>query len=166
MRFFFYGTLIDPDVRRLVLGVSAPVMVEPAVLMGWKRVPLPDVTYPNILRAQRLSVDGVLMRGLDKAACRRLIDYEGDGYDLLDVEVTVAGDRRVAALVFAGKPGQLRALGSWSFTDWQRRHKRRFVASLARRGSPSSSKCHCERSEAIQGGSHLPWIASSLRSSR
>jgi hypothetical protein len=137
MRFFFYGTLIDPDVRRLVLGSLAPTMVEPAVLSGWKRIPLPRVTYPTILRAPRASVDGVLARGLDIAARRRLIDYEGDDYDLLEVDVAVAGGRIVPAVVFAGRPGQVRGLGLWAFTAWQRRHKRRFVAALARRGSPS-----------------------------
>jgi len=137
MRFFFYGTLIDPDVRRLVLGHLAPAEVEAAVLPGWKRVPLPGVTYPTILRAAEASVKGVLARGLNAAARRRLIDYESDDYDLIDVEVTVAGERRIAAHVFAGKPTQVRGPGLWTFAAWQRRHKRRFIASLARRGAPS-----------------------------
>jgi hypothetical protein len=137
MRFFFYGTLIDPDVRRLVLGPLAPAAVEPASLSGWRRVPLPGVTYPTILRAPLASVDGVLARGLDAAGRRRLIDYESDDYDLIDVEVTIAAGRRLAALAFVGKPGQVRGVGLWEFTAWQRRHKRRFVAALARRGSPS-----------------------------
>jgi hypothetical protein len=136
MRFFFYGTLIDPDVRRLVLGSLAPAAVEPAVLSGWKRVPLSGVTYPTIVRATRASVEGVLVRGLDGAARRRLIAYEGDDYHLIEVEVVVARGRRVAALVFVGQR-QVRNIGPWTFAVWQRRHKRRFVASLARRGSPS-----------------------------
>jgi hypothetical protein len=137
MRFFFYGTLIDPDVRRLVLGSLAPATVEPATLSGWKRVPLSGVTYPTILRAPRGAVDGVLVRGLNAIGRRRLIAYEGDDYDLVDVGVTLADGRQVPARVFAGKPGQVREVGLWAFTAWQRRHKRRFVAALARRGAPS-----------------------------
>jgi hypothetical protein len=75
VRFFFYGTLIDPDVRRLVLGTRAPMSVEPATLAGWRRVCLPKVTYPAVLRAAREVVDGVLVRGLDAEARRRLVDY-------------------------------------------------------------------------------------------
>jgi hypothetical protein len=51
--------------------------------------------------------------------------------------VTTAAGRRVAAVVFIGRPNLARGLGVWDFVQWQRLHKRRFVASLARRGSPS-----------------------------
>ncbi|MBL8834369.1 MAG: gamma-glutamylcyclotransferase, partial [Rhodospirillales bacterium] len=46
MRFFFYGTLIDPDVRRAVLGRLAPASVEPATLKGWRRFSAKGVTFP------------------------------------------------------------------------------------------------------------------------
>jgi hypothetical protein len=82
LRFFFYGTLIDADVRRLVLGRLAPDEVEPATLSGWRRVKLAGVTYPGIVPDAKGWVEGVL-------------------------------------------------------ADWQRRHKRRFIASLARSGNPS-----------------------------
>ena len=38
MRFFFYGTLMDEDVRRAVLGVRSLAPTERATLEGWRRV--------------------------------------------------------------------------------------------------------------------------------
>jgi hypothetical protein len=38
MRFFFYGTLMDEDIRRAVLGDRAPDAVEPATLIGYRRM--------------------------------------------------------------------------------------------------------------------------------
>lgn len=138
MRFFFYGTLLDPDVRRLVLGRRAPAAIEPARLEGWRRLPLAGATYPVIVRAPMAAVDGILVRGLDIGARSLLVRYEGPDYELLPVEVLVASNRRVAASVFAPRSGRVRrGRGDWDFADWARRHKRRFVATLARRGVPS-----------------------------
>lgn len=138
MRFFFYGTLMDADVRRLVLGRHAPSEVAPARLAGWRRVPVAGTSYPAIVRDPLAGVDGVLVRGLDAGGQTLLERYEGDEYEVLLVEVESASGRRVAAQVFAPRPGRIRrGRGMWDFADWGRRHKRRFIATLARRGVPS-----------------------------
>ena len=46
MRFFFYGTLMDADIRRAVLGVRALAPAERATLDGWRRVKKAGVSYP------------------------------------------------------------------------------------------------------------------------
>ena len=134
MRFFFYGTLIDADVRRGVLGLQAPRRVEPALLSGWRRVPVRGKTYPVIVADTRASVDGVLARGLNAAARRKLERYEDpDLYALAELEVLLAGRARpVPALVFvATAAGAGRERGRWDLETCQRRHKRRFLRSLA-----------------------------------
>lgn len=137
MRFFFYGTLIDADVRRLVLGRLAPDDVEPAILRGWRRVKLAGVTYPGIVSDAKGRVEGVLARGLGRMARRRLERYEGDEYALVPAAVAAANGKTVAAQMFVSGQALKRASGVWTIADWQRRHKRRFLASLARSGSPS-----------------------------
>jgi hypothetical protein len=135
MRFFFYGTLIDPDVRALVLGRHAPRIVEPAGLRGWRCVPVPARTYPMLVPDPEAHLSGVLVRGLNAKARERLQNYEDALYDLIEVDVEVGrrGKKR-PALVFVAKPGRT-ASGRrlWDFTDWQRRHKRRFLQRLKRR---------------------------------
>ncbi len=136
MRFFFYGTLIDADVRRAVLGLHAPRQVEPASLRGWRRVPLRDKTYPVLVADADSSVDGVLVRGLNVAARRRLERYEGPHlYTLAELDVLPEGrSRPVSALVFVAKAtGARHDAGTWDLETWQRRDKRRFLLTLGRR---------------------------------
>lgn len=134
MRFFFYGTLIDPDVRRVVLGacVAETAHLRDAVLKGWERRALRGASYPVILRRAGGSVDGVLASGLDAEARRRLIEYEGEGYDLIAVEVELAGELRRDASAFAPTPGgPLEATSdSWSYARWVRDSKRAFMREI------------------------------------
>lgn len=131
MRFFFYGTLIDPDVRTLVLG--APCAVEPAELAGWERRAIVGESYPLVLPRAGGRVEGVLARGIDAPGRRRLEVYEGDAYDVIDVEVRRADGRQKRALVFVPSRGSpLRASTSdWSYARWARNDKARFLREIA-----------------------------------
>lgn len=141
MRFFFYGTLIDADVRRAVLGSGAPRQVEAALLSGWRRVCVPGRPYPIILADPQASVEGVLARGLTPAARRRLERYEeADLYTVAEVEIVPSGRRRrVKALVFAAKTAAAAQWGrrsaDWDLDRWRRRHKRRLLLELGRRSA-------------------------------
>ncbi len=135
MRFFFYGTLIDPDVRRIVLGARAAQAVElrAAVLTGWERRAVRHVSYPIIFPRASGRVDGLLASNLDAQSGRRLEAYEGSGYGLVVVEVgLVAGSRR-SALVFAARHGgRLKpAMTGWSYAAWCAFRKRAFLQQIA-----------------------------------
>jgi len=137
LRFFFYGSLMDADVRRLVMKKDAPEAVEPASVKGWRRVNLAGVTYPGIIRDAKGSVEGVLVRGLGAAARKRLVAYEGPEYDLIEVEVVSESGALREAGMFVPNKACTPATGRWDFALWQRRHKRRFLAELQRSGNPS-----------------------------
>lgn len=134
MRFFFYGTLIDPDVRRVVLGspMAAALHARDAVLDGWERRAVRGVSYPIILPRAGGRVDGVLASGLDAAAARRLADYEGPEYALTTVDVACADGRGRSARVFTPRPdGPLVATPmGWDYARWCARDKRDFLKSL------------------------------------
>lgn len=135
MRFFFYGTLMDADVRRAVLRERAPLAVEPAVLRGWRRVPVAGAAFP-MLRADRLGrVDGVLARGLDRIAHARLVRYEDADYRMIHAVVSI-GARKVPARVFVPARNRLRGRrGHWDLRLWQRRDKKSALARIARRNA-------------------------------
>jgi hypothetical protein len=136
LRFFFYGTLLDADVRRAVLGPYAPRRVEAATLRGWRRVGVRGRTYPILTADPAAEVDGLLARGLNDAARRRLERYEdSDLYEMTEVQIVPAvGARPLSALVFVAKASALR-LGAreWDLALWLRREKRRFLLTLRRR---------------------------------
>ncbi len=136
MRFFFYGTLMDEDVRRAVLGVRALAPLESAILEGWRRVKMAGVSYPMIVRARNHKVDGILMHGIDRRALELLQEYEGDDYAMIGVEVRTA-EARISARMFVPRPGlPVRGRGPWDLLTWQRRHKRRFLGAMQPHGKP------------------------------
>ncbi len=128
---------MDADVRRLVMRDHAPAEVEPASVKGWRRINLAGVTYPGIVRDAKASVEGVLVRGLGAEARKRLVRYEGPEYDLIDVEIVTENGAVRQAGMFVSNKKLTPATGRWEFALWQRRHKRRFIAGLARSGNPS-----------------------------
>ena len=137
MRFFFYGTLMDEDVRRAVLGVRSLAPTETATLAGWRRVKMAGVTYPMIVRARNHKVEGILMHGIDARARDLLQRYEGDEYAMLGVEVQTADSSVLTVNMFVPRPGlTVRGRGPWDLETWRRRHKRRFLGGLQFVGKP------------------------------
>jgi hypothetical protein len=119
-------------VRRVVLGARR-LAVEQAMLPGWRCVTVAGKTYPTIVPERGAGVEGVLVRGLDAVAARRLRRYETNEYDAMEIEVRAASGKPRRAWVFVA-PARL--LGPrWSFDAWRRRHKRRFLAGLTRQKS-------------------------------
>ena len=141
MRFFFYGTLMDADIRRAVLGDRAPETVEPATLIGYRRVAAAGGAYPMLVKANGYEVDGIVARGLDKMAQARLNRYEGEEYELIDVEVATREKRALRVMVYVPvKESPPRASpGPWTLDMWERRHKRQML-SLIRMGLSATSR--------------------------
>jgi hypothetical protein len=133
MRFFFYGTLLDPDVRRQVLGrVADTLAVEPAVLTGYRRVYVRGKTYPVVVPDPASAVEGCLMRGLDRRASRRLIDFETDEYDLVERTVVTASGETVRCRVFVAGRRAAPSVLPWDYETWRRRHRSEFGRRLRR----------------------------------
>ena len=135
MRFFFYGTLCDPDVLRLVLGYQpARRQLASAVLPGFRRKAAlardGGRTYPVLLPAPGSQVRGLLFTPRGTADGRRLAAYEGPEYITRHRLVqTKLGPCR--AQLFLPAPGILHAaLADWHLPAWRRRHKAAFMRHL------------------------------------
>ena len=127
MRVFFYGTLMDPDVRRLVLGPRAKALrVEPAVLPGYRRVGMRRRSYPVVVPDPRRSVEGCLAHGVDREQFARLTDFESDEY-VARRRPVVAGGREYSAWVYVASALAAPTLAEWRFETWRERHKRAFL---------------------------------------
>jgi hypothetical protein len=133
MRFFFYGTLLDPDVTALVLGRRLPPSAfAPARLPGHARRQAKGASYPIIVRDPRAEVVGAVVGGLSARDVARLSAYEGPGYRIAPLRVQMAG---ATATVSAFEPLRHRLQPSgalWDLTAWRRRHKRVFIDRVRR----------------------------------
>src|SRR5690606_9848568 len=80
MRFFFYGTLLDADLRRVLCGPAADRWtIASATLADHRRGRSPGRTYPFLLPAPGESVDGIVADGVDATAAAVMTLYEGLG---------------------------------------------------------------------------------------
>ncbi|MCC7275271.1 MAG: gamma-glutamylcyclotransferase, partial [Alphaproteobacteria bacterium] len=81
MRFFFYGTLLDADLRRAVCGTAADGWASvPAALADHRGGRSAGLAYPFLLPAPGESVEGLVVDGIDAEAAALLTLYEGEGY--------------------------------------------------------------------------------------
>jgi hypothetical protein len=133
MRFFFYGTLLDPDVVALVLGRRLPpAAFVPASLPGHARRRAKGASYPIVVRDPCGEVPGAVVGGMSRRDVARLSAYEGPRYCIASLTVKVAGTlTRVS--VFRPLENRFQPVGgSWDLAAWQRRDKRSFMARVSR----------------------------------
>jgi hypothetical protein len=125
---FFFGTLMDPEVREIVMGRPlAADAVESAVVQGFRRVFVADRHYPMLLPHASGWVDGTLVRGVDPESVHRLQVYEGWEYSLAPIRVRTASGQSVMAHVFMCPPHVQADKRDWKLDQWQMRHKRTFL---------------------------------------
>ena len=131
--FFFYGTLLDPDVMALVIGRRLPPSAfAPAILPGHSRRRAKGATYPVVVRDAADRVQGVVVGGLTSRDVARLATYEGPGYRIARLKVRV-GRELVTVSVFEPIVARLQPSTSpWNYPLWKGRHKRPFVGRLRR----------------------------------
>lgn len=126
MNLFFYGTLMDAEVRELVCGKALDA-VEPAIAQGFRRVFVAGRHYPMLLPRASGWVEGTLVTGLDTQTVHRLQVYEGWEYTLRPIKVRSASGHFVLAHVFLCPPNIAPRKRDWRLDEWQRRHKRTFL---------------------------------------
>ena len=125
---FFYGTLMDADLRARVLGRRTTA--QPAVARGYRAYRHLTGSYPVLRTAPLGAAPGVLVADLGVADVRRLCWYEGDEYERRLITVCGPGARPVEAWAFVGVEGIVTDNRIWSLADWQRRHKFPFLRRL------------------------------------
>ncbi|MEX2642814.1 MAG: gamma-glutamylcyclotransferase family protein [Acetobacterales bacterium] len=111
MDYFFYGTLMDPALLARLVGAAAAT-VEPARLVGFRRVRLRGQPYPTVVPAEDGSVDGIVVGRIDAAGARRLAEYEGPSYSIRLFGVMLQDGRTRRVRVFVAPVG-LASDGPW-----------------------------------------------------
>lgn len=130
-RFFFYGTLLDRDLRAAVIGRAVPEdALAPASIAGFRRVRAAGQAYPILIPGGAEDrVDGAIASGFTRAEIDRLVAYEGEGYALTTLPALLADGGTTTAQVFLPAVGGLKASNEpWDLARWQREDKPRTLA--------------------------------------
>lgn len=131
--YFFYGTLMDPEVAREILGrpLSGCSPVH-GVLKGYKRVCVADATYPAITPAPDDQVDGIVVSRITELEAFRLKRYEGIHYDMLSLSIKVSDGMMEGVRVFTPLETLPLTDQPWDFKRWQVEDKKRFLKAVQR----------------------------------
>lgn len=123
MHLFTYGTLMFPEVWRIVVGRQFQNL--PATLHGYQIFRVASVLYPGIIKSppppfafpppssnshssslnsQPPAVPGLVYRNVDAISLERLDRFEGDDYRRLSVEVTTDDGQVITADTYVIRP--------------------------------------------------------------
>lgn len=131
--FFFYGTLMDGEVRAAVAG--APLPAEPAVLPDHRVVPVGRGMFPMIEAVRGATVHGVLCRHVAVASAARLSLFENEGREYRAHRVAVcagSGEALLQAWAYLPMAALKRGPGRWDFAAWQKFAKRPYLIETRR----------------------------------
>lgn len=128
--FFFYGTLLDPDVRRLVLGRDLePASLHEAVLADHRIARARGKTYPILAAKRGAKAHGLVASHLDDRDAARLFHYEDDGYRTVELDLAVF-EGRISAWAFMPGPRMKALPVDWSYVAWRRNVKARVMPGI------------------------------------
>jgi hypothetical protein len=128
--FFFYGTLVDADVRRLVLGREVPdEAVRHAELADFRRYTVEGQPFPAAVPHAGSTVDGVVLPGVGARDAAILSCFEGADYVAQPLPVSVLGDEGSARIAWVYVASDRIPLGEprWSIAKWRTQHKPAFI---------------------------------------
>jgi gamma-glutamylcyclotransferase (GGCT)/AIG2-like uncharacterized protein YtfP len=124
---FCYGTLQSPLVMKAVTGQA--FSGKEAILNNWARFRVRDSEYPGIIPQEGSVVSGKLYWGLDEKAMEKLDAFEGDKYERVVVQVTMADGSFEEAYVYAIREDCRKLLSNdpWDFDRFLQNGLEKFI---------------------------------------
>ena len=122
-----YGTLLDAEVRQMVLG---PCGVSGATLAGWDRVYVAGAIYPAVRERADAETDVLVLEGLEPDAIARGDAFEGAEYQRRALPLTFTADgSRGEAMVYVPTLEVRLSNQPWTYdAAWRTAHLPVFLA--------------------------------------
>jgi gamma-glutamylcyclotransferase (GGCT)/AIG2-like uncharacterized protein YtfP len=121
---FIYGTLLDGNIRRHVLGRLSSHLGPRARLKNYCCVHMKHKAYPSIKKHAFSSTTGRIIYRLPAALVLALDDYEGSEYGQINVRINVRGQVLIATCYIAEQASGISCI-PWQTNSrvWQRRRE-------------------------------------------
>ncbi len=125
---FIYGTLLDSDILRLVLGreVAAKHHLT-ATLSGYAKYTYPGDSFPILQTQLDAQATGAVLLELTAEDIDRMHFYEGDEYGFAEIVVTLDDGRVCKAHYNKASDEEIVSHQAWSLTHWQDTEKAVFL---------------------------------------
>lgn len=127
---FVYGTLMDADVRTLVIGRPLEAaQAQPATLKNMRRVYIAGRVYPMVVPRRGDAVQGLLLTGLSEEDFARLDAFEGGDYrrERQPIWPDDKAEPVNAWLYRTRGVGPQPSPRPWTLETWQAREKTQFL---------------------------------------
>lgn len=126
MLFFFYGTLMDRELRSALAGAKAGrLRATPGVLLNHRRLRASFGNYPVVVPRMGGRVPGLFVEGLDHDLLLWIAHFEGPEYLPQRVPARDEVGQRLSPWAFMAPAGGRATSASWDFRRWQRLEKPR-----------------------------------------
>ena len=124
---FCYGTLQSPLVMKAVTGQA--FSGKEATLYNWARYRVRGSEYPGIIQQPDSVVTGKVYWGLDEEAMEKLDQFEGDKYERVLVQVTLADGSLEEAYAYAIREDCQKMLSAdpWDFDRFLQNGLEKFI---------------------------------------
>ncbi|HEY4136406.1 MAG TPA: gamma-glutamylcyclotransferase family protein [Alphaproteobacteria bacterium] len=129
---FVFGTLMDADVRTLVIGRPLDAaQLQPAQLKNYRRVYIAGRLYPMVQPRRGSVVDGLLLSGLSEEDFARLDAFEGADYRRERQHVSPRAEdgeaEPVLAWFYRSRGAVTPSFRLWNLEGWRAREKAVFL---------------------------------------
>ncbi|HEY9568724.1 MAG TPA: gamma-glutamylcyclotransferase family protein [Thalassobaculum sp.] len=127
-RYFFFGTLMDPDVLRLVLG--RPVTrgaLAPARLHGYRRMRILRDSFPVLVADPPAAVEGLVFTAAGAQDDARILFFEDYDYDLAPCRPVLDDGTTVEATFCGAAEGVAASDEPCDLSRWAAGHKAGFL---------------------------------------
>jgi hypothetical protein len=117
---FVYGTLLDDELRSVVIGRHRPLMM--ATGHDVRAQLLAATELPTLVPAPGMDISGALVWGLTEEEWKRVAAYEGADHEIRDVQVSPTdGGPAITAKSFFSRLGVELLPYSWDLESWSPR---------------------------------------------
>lgn len=117
--FFFFGTLRDVDIFRVVIGRPMAAFATAAATLDDHAVErLDDWPYPRLVARDGAVAQGLLVDGFTSTEIDRMCFFESEEYEVRRCEVQTATGRRGVACFMADERMKSSGL-PWNFDEWR-----------------------------------------------
>ncbi len=128
MRCFFFGSLMDRDVAKLVLGrVIEPRLQQPGILHGYERLLVAEESYPALAPRPGGKVTGVVAEGISDTDMDRMLFFESDEFVPAACDIELTSGEYVSAQTFLAREVLEYTDQPWNFDHWRRRDKDEYL---------------------------------------
>jgi hypothetical protein len=120
--FFFYGTLLFPEVLEIVLGRTVdPSELHDAYAYGFRRIALPGHVYPVLRHAEGVITHGKIIENISAEEQRRLDFFEAEIYSKESIQIQ-CGDRILQAYAYLDPRSEVLPNKDWDPTVFKELH--------------------------------------------